>query len=480
MASESPQYHPSRRQILGASALAAGAGLALTQTNPTRKPNIVLIIADQVRADAVGAYGANPMGLTPNLDSLAMSGTLFRNMFTNQPVCSPSRMCLFSGQYPATHGIWKNAGGRGIGIRPEAKTLATECAKAGYSANYIGKWHLADGTTGPVVPAARGGFLGLWQASNLLELTSGAFAGDMWDGDGHPIHFENEYRANFLTRLTKSFLDGVSASSPFLLVVSYLEPHQQNDLGHMVAPEGYAKRYENPFVPADLKFFPGTWQEQLPEYYGSLARVDECIGEIRAKLLERGLAENTIVAFVSDHGCHFMTRNTEYKRSIHDASIKVPLIISGAAFRGGREIRDTVSMIDVMPTLLDAAGVPIPANVQGRSTLPLLAARPAGWSDDVFVQMSEYWVGRGLRTPEWTYALVAPRNAATFEPATNAPSYTAFQLYDNRADPHQLVNLAGRMETAKVEEELRHRLATRMAEAGDTNAELLPCPFPYA
>jgi arylsulfatase A-like enzyme len=380
MPSESPQHHPSRRQILGASALAAGAGLALPQTNSTRKPHIILIIADQVRADAVGAYGANPMGVTPNLDSLAMSGTLFRNMFTNQPVCSPSRMCLFSGQYPATHGIWKNAGGRGIGITPEAKTLATECTKAGYSANYIGKWHLAEGTTGPVVPAARGGFLGLWQASNLLELTSGAFAGDMWDGDGHPIHFENEYRANFLTRLTKSFLDGVSASSPFLLVVSYLEPHQQNDLGHMVAPEGYAKRYENPFVPADLKFFP----------------------------------------------------------------------------------------------------VPIPANVQGRSTLPLLAGRPADWNNEVFVQMSEYWVGRGLRTPEWTYALIAPRSAATFEPARNAPSYTAFQLYDNRADPHQLVNLAGRMETTKVEEELRHRLATRMAEAGDTNAELLTCPFPYA
>jgi arylsulfatase A-like enzyme len=322
----------------------------------------------------------------------------------------------------------------------------------------------------------------------MLELTSGAFSGDMYDGDGRPIHFENEYRANFLTRLTKQFLDSVSASSPFLLVVSYLEPHQQNDLGHMVAPEGYADRYKNPFVPADLKFFPGTWQEQLPAYYGSLARVDECIGEIRGKLAERGLAENTIVAFVSDHGCHFMTRNTEYKRSIHDASTKVPLIIDGPAlrggddltFHGGHEVRRAVSMVDVMPSLLDAAGIPIPGTVQGRSTLPLLTNHSADWRDEIFVQMSEYWVGRGLRTPEWTYALVAPRNDASFKPAKNAPAYTAFQLYDNPADPHQLVNLAGRRETEKVEQELRHRLAVRMAEAGDAKVELLPSTFPYA
>lgn len=458
------------------------AYLANSQQAPAAarpKPNIILIIADQVRSDAIGAYGVNPMEITPNIDAMARSGILYRNMFTNQPVCSPSRAALFTGQYPARSGVWKNTGA-GFGLPRDATTIATECRKAGYSANYIGKWHLAPLPRGPVSAENRGGFLGLWQVSNMLELTSEPYSGDLYDGDGRPIHFENVYRADFLTALAKRFLQNVSKSSPFLLVVSYLEPHQQNDLGHMVGPKGYAERYKNPFVPADLEFFPGTWQAQLPDYYGCLKRVDEGIGEIRATLAQEGLTKNTIVVFVSDHGCHFMTRNTEYKRSGHDASIKVPLVMEGPGFDGGHEIRELVGMVDVMPTILEAAGIPIPATVQGRSALRLLSGTESDWPDDIFVQMSEYWVGRALRTVDWTYVLVAPRVEGKFKPQPNAPAYTSFQLYDNRADPHQLVNLAGRKETEAVEEHLRERLKERMREAGDTDARLLPCAYPYA
>lgn len=472
---------PSRRELIGGSAL-AGTAFATTmqggRPSPKRRPNIVLIIADQVRSDALGAYGANPMEITPNLDSMGRAGCLFRNMFTNQPVCSPSRAALFTGQYPARNGVWKNAGAN-FGLPHDAATIATECAKAGYSTNYIGKWHLAPLPTGPVSPENRGGFLGLWQAANMLELTSEPYSGDIYDGDGRPIHFENRYRVDFLTDLAKRFLQDVSKSSPFLLVVSYLEPHQQNDLGHMVAPKGYAERYKNPFVPGDLLPLPGTWQAQLPDYYGALKRVDEGIGEIRSAVAQRGLADNTILAFVSDHGCHFMTRNTEYKRSIHDASTKVPLIMEGPGFHPGSEVNELVGMVDVMPTLLDAAGIPVPASAQGRSVLPLLSSGGSDWTNEIFIQLSEFWVGRGLRTIEWTYAMVAPRSGH-FKPQPNAPVYASFQLYDNRADPHQLINLAGRKETAPVEEHLRARLKQRMQDAGDSPAELNECPYPYA
>jgi arylsulfatase A-like enzyme len=462
----------SRRDLLKAGSVAAalpdGESVA-QQAPPASKPNIVLIIADQVRWDAIGAYGLNPMDLTPNIDTMAREGTRYRNMFTNQPVCSPSRACMFTGQYPARHGVWKNAG-NGIALSPNATTLATECRKAGYSANYIGKWHLADATRGPVPPAGRGGFLDLWEASNELELTAHPYEGDIYDGDGRPMHFQNEYRVDFLTDRAKRFLQNVSKTSPFLLVVSFLEPHQQNDLGRMVAPKGYAERYQNPFVPADLKHFPGNWQEQLPDYYGALKRVDEAVGEIHASLNQAGLDRNTIVVFVSDHGCHFMTRNTEYKRSGHDASIHIPLVIKGPGFSGGREITESVSMVDLMPTLLRAADIPVPATVQGGTDR----------NNEVFIQMSEFWVARAIRTPEWTYVASAPWTNGKHTPKPNAPEYFGFQLYDNRADPHQLVNLAGRKETAAIEEHLRERLKVRMQEAGDTMAQLLPCEFPYA
>jgi arylsulfatase A-like enzyme len=132
---------PSRRELLGGAAI-TGAALQQSGTAAKVKPNIVLIIADQVRSDAVGAYGSNPMEITPNVDAMAHSGILFRNMFTNQPVCSPLRAALFTGQYPARSGVWKNTGAN-FGLPQNATTISTECAKAGYSTNYIGKWHLA-------------------------------------------------------------------------------------------------------------------------------------------------------------------------------------------------------------------------------------------------------------------------------------------------------------------------------------------------
>ena len=471
----------SRRQMLSA-ALAVPAVMARGETpqeETGQKPNIVIIIADQVRSDAVGAYGVNPMNLTPNIDAMAARGTLYQHMFTNQPVCSPSRTCLFTGQYPAKHGVWKNTG-KDVGLQPNATTIATECKKAGYSTNYIGKWHLAKGAPGPVPPDERGGFTGVWEVANELELTSHAYDGDLYGEQGKPIHFEGEYRVDFLTDLATRFLQNVNKSSPFLLVLSYLEPHQQNDQGRMVAPEGYAERYRNPFVPEDLKHFPGNWQQQLPDYYGALKRVDECIGKVQGALEHSGLHQNTIVVFISDHGCHFMTRNTEYKRSGHDASLRIPLVIEGPGFNGGREVRQIVSMVDVTPTLLDAARIPVPATMQGKSTVPLLAGKNVPWRDEVFVQMSEFWVARALRNREWTYVMAAPRTNAKFKPEPNAAAYSSFQLYNNRADPHQLVNMAGRKETVAVEAELRQRLKQRMEEAGDRAAEMLPCAFPYA
>ena len=123
------------------------------QRRRAKRPNVIIIHADQMRWDTVGANGLSPMGLTPQLDAMAKRGTIFTNAITNQPVCAPSRACLWTGQYPAKHGVWKN----GIGIRRDATTLAAALRNEGYTANYIGKWHLAERTSGPVRAEYRGG-----------------------------------------------------------------------------------------------------------------------------------------------------------------------------------------------------------------------------------------------------------------------------------------------------------------------------------
>ncbi len=466
----------SRREFLRHAPAAASiplAASALTQAQAQGpRPNVILIISDQFRWDCLGANGRTPLNLTPNLDAMAAQGTNFANAIVNQPVCAPARATLFTGRYPTQHGVWRNS----LPLPPDAATIARVFRSAGYSSNYIGKWHLAPvqqgdaGTLGAVPPAYRGGFDDFWEGANVLELTSHPYEGSIWDGAGREIRFESQYRVDFLTDRVVSFLRQ-PAREPFFLVVSYLEPHFQNDCNCFVAPTGEADKYRNAFVPRDLSFFPGDWQTQLPDYYGCIASVDASIGRLRRELDTLGLADRTVVALVSDHGCHFRTRNAEYKRSGHESSIHVPLVVAGPRFNHRRTVAELVSHIDIAPTLLAAAGVPIPSSMQGRSAMPLVegSGAPEGF-DEVFIQISESMTGRALRTPEWTYVVAVPDGQSR----EHAPAYVEYQLYDLRSDPHQLVNLAGRRETRDVSARLRQRLLARMSDVGEPAAAIAP------
>src|SRR5215475_7539985 len=375
----------SRREFLQSSSAMAAAPL-IGSSGMGVRPNLVLIISDQFRWDCVGAYGLNPLNLTPNLDAMAAEGTSFLNAITNQPVCAPSRACLFTGSYANRHGVWRN----GLPLNPESVTLAKLLRSAGYTANYIGKWHLAPedrdqpATLGSVPKQYRGGFDDFWEGCNVLEHTSHPYEGTIWDAAGNEIRFKDLYRVDFITDRAARFLQQ-PAREPFLLVISYLEPHFQNDCNCFVAPKGYAERYRNAFIPRDLTFFPGDWQEQLPDYYGCIARVDENVGRLRKELNRLQLAERTIIAFVSDHGCHFRTRNPEYKRSGHESSIHVPLVVAGPGFAGRGTIREPISHVDLAPTLLDAVGVAVPATMQGRRAVATVDRGAGGADAEVFV-----------------------------------------------------------------------------------------------
>ena len=424
--------------------------------------------------------GLNPLHLTPNLDQMGQQGVMFHSAICNQPVCAPARGSMFTGQYPSRHGVWKN----GVALPSQSVTLASLLRDAGYTANYIGKWHLAgnDGpgdkaSQGPVPPGRRGGFLDLWQASNELELTSHPYEGDLFDNDGKPLHFSGIYRTDFMTQLAQRFLQ--SAKQPFLLCLSYLEVHHQNDIDKFVPPKEYAGRYQNTFVPEDLRSLPGTWMSQLPDYYGCVAKMDETVGTIRKTLAETGLNKNTIVVFVSDHGCHFKTRNPEYKRTPNESSIHIPLIIEGPGFNRSQGVSELVSQVDLAPTLLEAVGLPKAESMQGHSILPLLDGKGEGWRNEVYFEMSEYMTGRGIRTPQYTYAAAAER-VPGWKPVPSSDRYFEYMMYDLYADPFQHVNLAGRTPYQKIAEELRGRLGERIAEASGKRAEMAGCLFPYS
>ncbi len=477
-----------RRSFVLGTAAAAAAGVAATlphaidssanaQAAPAaqaQRPNILIYLSDQFRWDFVGANGLNSSTRTPNLDALAAAGTNFTHALSNQPVCAPSRSVMLTGRYATGTGVWHN----GLGLNENLPTLATELRRAGYTANYIGKWHLAPGSeaegggNGKVSPSHRGGFLDSWEGSNVLEFTSHPYEGTLYDSDGSEITFKDRYRVDFLTDRAKKFLRQ-KHEKPFLLMISQLEPHQQNDMNRMVGPKGSAERFINALVPPDLRSFPGDWHQQLPDYYGACESIDASVGRVRQILQEENLADNTILVFLSDHGCHFMTRNEEYKRSVHNSSLRVPLLMEGPGFEGARQIQEVVGLVHLAPTLLEAAGVPIPDSMQGKSVLPLLRDAKAreAWPNRELIQISESMTGRAIRTRDWTYC-IADMTGSTDSPASR--SYYEYQMYDQRADPQELVNLAGRKEFRKEAAELREELKRLIIASGEPEPEIIP------
>jgi len=154
-----------------------------------------------------------------------------------------------------------------------------------------------------------------------------------------------------------------------------------------------------------------------------------------------------------------------YKRSCHDSSIRVPAALCGPGFEGGGQLRQPVSLVDLPPTLLDAAGIPVPDSMEGRSVMPLVRGETEGWPQEVFVQISEAQVGRCIRTERWTYSVKAPQDHEGGGAASDR--YAEEFLYDNDHDPHQLYNRIGIESHAEVAADLRQRLIRRMAEAGE-------------
>ncbi|MEJ3747186.1 sulfatase-like hydrolase/transferase [Actinomycetes bacterium KLBMP 9797] len=420
--------------------------------------NVVVFLSDQQRSDSVGAYG-NPLDLTPELDRAADGGTLVRHAFSAQPVCAPTRAMLQTGQYQNRTGVYRN----GIPLPPDVPTLAHHFRAAGYDTGYIGKWHLAGTDSAPVPPHLRGGYQ-YWLAADVVEFISDAYDARLYDGAGAEVRLPG-YRADAYVDAAIRWL-AQPREKPFYLFLSLIEPHHQNTRDDYPAPAGYADRYANRWTPADLAALGGSTSEHLAGYWGMVKRVDEAFGRLLDALTSLGLRDDTVVAYTSDHGCHFKTRNGEYKRSAHEASIRVPLVLSGPGFTGAEPER-LVSLIDLPPTLLDAAGLPVPPEMQGRS---LLAPPPD--TDEVFIQISESQVGRAIRTRRWKYAVVAP--GADGWDAPGATEYVEDLLYDLDADPHELTNLASHPDYAAVAAHLRARLIAHMVTAGEPAPTITP------
>lgn len=445
------------------------------------KPNILFIFSDQQRWDTLGCYGQS-LDISPNLDRIASEGVRFDQAITCQPVCGPARACLQTGKYATEMGTFRN----GIPLPLDERTLAHELKDAGYAAGYIGKWHLAshrlqvsaEGTShnyenSPVPPERRGGYADHWLASDVLEFTSHSYDGHMFNADMEQVDFpEGRYRVDAQTDWVIDYLRSQDGEHPFFLFVSYIEPHHQNDHNCYEGPKGSKERFKDYVIPGDLVDTDGDWRENFPDYLGCCQSLDENVGRIDAALHELGLADNTLLIYTSDHGSHFRTRNSEYKRAPHEGCVHIPMLLRGPGFTGGKVINHLVSLIDLPPTVVSAGGVEPTVVMRGRKLQDLVVGTAVDWRDEVFIQISESQVGRAIRTERWKYSVYAPDKHGGED--MDSETYVEQYLYDLAADPHERNNLVRDSAYDDLRTNLAQRLIKCMIQAGEQAPTISP------
>lgn len=427
------------------------------------KDNIIFYFSDQQRFDTVNSE------IMHNLMALADEGTFFENCYTCQPVCGPARASLQTGVYPTECGCHIN----GTPLRDDTKSLADYFNENGYDTAYIGKLHLASGKNGgenikcekTAIPENRLWGYKYFRGADVLEFTSHGYDGYVFDEKGNKIDFEG-YRADRINDFAIEYIENHNDDKPFFLFISQLEPHHQNDHKRFEGPKEKVEKYKDYPIPQDLVHLKGNYNEQYPDYLAAIESLDDNLGRLIDTLKKKGIYDNTTIIYTSDHGCHFKTRNAEYKRSCHDASIHIPLVIKGNGFEKGKIENKMVSLIDLPPTMLMSGKIDIPEKYQGTA----IQTKPETYC--AFVQISESQCGRAIRTKDYTYSVSCAKLLSS-----HSNIYFEDYLYDNTKDKAQKKNLIKSKENDKIRKTLKTHLLNQIEEIEGKRPIILPRLF---
>lgn len=433
-------------------------------TGPAGKPNVIVVLADQWRAQAFG-FAGDPNVRTPHLDRFEAQSVRFMQAVAGTPVCSPTRASLLTGQRPLTHGVFLND----VPLDPGAVTLPRILKGAGYDTACIGKWHVdGHGSRSAFIPRERRQGFDYWK---VLECTH-AYNHSAYYGDTPEQRIWDGYDAIAQTRDAQDFIRGRAQNGkPFLLWLAWGPPHNPYE----TAPTNYRAMYSAdklrlpPNVPADVA---AKAREELAGYYAHCTALDDCFAELLKTLEETGLASNTIVVFSSDHGDMLWSHRQQRKQRPWEESARVPLLIRVPQALGlgitPRRVDAMINTEDLAPTLLALCHVPIPKTVEGLDfTRAMRGGKdPSGGATVIrcvspfgeFTRKNGGREYRAVRTPRYTYArdLKGP-----------------WLLYDNQADPWQLENLIGKPEAAKLTARMDQLLNRKLKEQNDA---FLPGP----
>jgi len=458
--------------------------------------NILFFMTDQFLWNALG-YAGHPILRTPNLDRLAAKSVNFPNTFCVSPICVPARISLFSGQYPHKHGQTNN-----LPVREGTKMFIETLNENGYHTAAMGKLHLMPhketerfktlklhdgysrkGTSAYVrflekerpeyAPSSMHGYPkegmeGVIFGKNVLNKKKSESI--MYGTSKVPSEF---FYTQWLSDESIRFLDAYDDTAPFFLFVSFLGPHSP-----FFVPEPYDKMYDPQDVilpktveedlaskPKSQQFHRNMWgmgvvsEQQLRKitalYYAHISLIDEHIGRVLHKLDERGFSDNTIIVFTTDHGELLGSHGLFYKGLMYEEAMRIPLLIHDANNSSGKVTDGLVSQIDIMPTVMDLAGVPVPEWSQGKSMKGLMSGDMSYGRREVFAEISQ--LQKYGNSPGYKVGCRDENFLFAYEMNTHYDIFEG-ELYDLRNDPEQRNNLYHQPEHAGMVVEFKERL----------------------
>lgn len=491
-----------RRDFLKVGGTAAAVSLSPFDTNKVdssegKKPNILLLMTDQHRANCIGCAG-NKIINTPNLDKLAREGFYFPNAYSSTPTCTPARSALLTGLSPWHHGML----GYGRVANRYPIELPRAIRDAGYSTIGIGKMHWS------LQRNLHGFHQTILDESSRVE-TQG-FESDYrkWFGEHAPTGLAydctgigwNDYRTRvyvppenlhptfWTAQVAIDFIEKYNDSTPFFIKVSFARPHSPYD-----PPQRFRDAYREDDMPVP---FVGNWAEKYapanPEdyslwhgnlgigqarrshrgYYGSISFIDEQIGRILNSLEKRGFLDNTLILFTADHGDMLGDHNLWRKSYAYESSARIPFIVrppKGMFTNQNQVLDQVVELRDVLPTFLDAAGQSIPDSLDGKSVLDIVRRKAENWREfidmehDICYHPSNHW--NALTDGHYKYIYHAQNGEE--------------QLFDLKNDPGELNDLTQEPQYRNKVREWRDRLIEHFKERGEpfvVDGDLKPRP----
>ena len=502
MTTHTPHATTTRALATAATALATLTTLAATAgAAPSTRPNIVFIFSDDHSWQTISAYGEERHLIdTPQIDRLAKEGMRFDRCLVTNSICGPSRATVLTGKYSHANGFANNSNSKFDGSQT---TFPKLLQKAGYQTAIIGKWHLVSDPTG----------FDFWQ----ILPGQGAYYNPPMIRNGKTINVPG-YVTDIITDVTLDWLKNRDTTRPFLLMMQHKAPHREwypalrflgadkdrvypepptlfddysgrgpaeheqammisrhmNEADNKLKPTGGSGKmtpaqkaeWDKYYEPRNAKFRAANlsgdaltrwkYQRYMHDYTATVRGVDESVGKILDFLDKNGLAENTIVIYSSDQGFYLGEHGWFDKRWIFEESLSTPFLARWpGVIKPGTTNKDIVSNLDFAPTFLEAAGVPVPAEMQGRSLVPVMrGATPADWRKAFYYEYYEYPTPHHVMPHE---GVVTDRYKLVKFYAPGRKDY--WELFDLQTDPREMTSVYGKASYKAVQKELTDELA---------------------